>query len=230
MNTRFLIKMAVAAMTALTFGASAQSTEPLKIGSVLSVTGPAALLGDPELKTLRLNVARINTDRMAAEKVFVDMKKRGITKVALLSETSGFGQSGRKETQAVASKYGIEIIADETYGPKDTDMTTQLTKIKNTPGVQAIFIFGLGQGPAIVSKNYAQLGIKLPQYQSHGVASNEYIKLAGSSAEGVRLPSAALLVANLLPTNDAQKTIVVGYDKAYKDRYKEDPSTFGGYA
>jgi len=315
MNKRFLIKMAVAAMTALTFGASAQSTEPIKIGSVLSVTGPAAFLGDPELKTLRLYVERINaqggvlgrkleliqyddggdankannltkrllesdkvdliiggtttgatmamaplvdkasvpfislaggvvviepvkkwvfktphTDRMAAEKVFADMKKRGITKVALLSETSGFGQSGRKETQAVASKYGIEIIADETYGPKDTDMTTQLTKIKNTPGVQAIFIFGLGQGPAIVSKNIAQLGIKLPQYQSHGVASNEYIKLAGASAEGVRLPSAALLVANLLPTNDAQKTMVVAYDKAYKDRFKEDPSTFGGYA
>jgi len=60
MNKRFLIKMAVAAMTALTFGASAQSTEPIKIGSVLSVTGPAAFLGDPELKTLRLYVERIN--------------------------------------------------------------------------------------------------------------------------------------------------------------------------
>jgi len=314
-NKRTFITLVVAAVTAVSFGASAQTNEPIKIGSVLSVTGPAAFLGDPELKTLQLYVERINaqggvlgrkleliqyddggdankannftkrllesdkvdliiggtttgstmamaplvdkagvpfislaggvviiepvkkwvfktphTDRMAAEKVFADMKKRGITKVALLSETSGFGQSGRKETQAVASKYGIEIIADETYGPKDTDVTAQLTKIKNTPGVQAVFIFGLGQGPAIVSKNYAQLGIKLPQYQSHGVASDEYLKLAGGSAEGVRLPSPALLVANVLQANDAQKTIVVGYDKAYKDRYKEDPSTFGGYA
>jgi len=314
-NKRTFITLVVAAVTAVSFGASAQTSEPIKIGSVLSVTGPAAFLGDPELKTLQLYVERINaqggvlgrkleliqyddggdankannftkrllesdkvdliiggtttgstmamaplvdkagvpfislaggvviiepvkkwvfktphTDRMAAEKVFADMKKRGITKVALLSETSGFGQSGRKETQAVASKYGIEIIADETYGPKDTDVTAQLTKIKNTPGVQAVFIFGLGQGPAIVSKNYAQLGIKLPQYQSHGVASDEYLKLAGGSAEGVRLPSPALLVANVLQANDAQKTIVVGYDKAYKDRYKEDPSTFGGYA
>jgi branched-chain amino acid transport system substrate-binding protein len=171
-----------------------------------------------------------HTDRMAAEKVFTDMKKRGFTKVALLSETSGFGQSGRKETQAVAPKYGIEIISDETYGPKDTDVTPQLTKIKNAPGVQAVFVFGLGQGPAIVSKNYTQLGIRLPQYQSHGVASNEYIKLAGASAEGVRLPSPALLMANMLPANDPQTTIVMGYDKAYKDRYTEDPSTFGGYA
>jgi branched-chain amino acid transport system substrate-binding protein len=63
-----------------------------------------------------------HTDRMAAEKVFEDMKKRGLTKVALLSETSGFGASGKKETEAVACKYGITLVANETYGPKDTDI------------------------------------------------------------------------------------------------------------
>jgi branched-chain amino acid transport system substrate-binding protein len=315
MNKRFLIRLAVVALAAVTVGASAQTSGPIKIGSVLSVTGPAAFLGDPELKTLQLYIERINaqggvigrklelinyddgtdankannfakrlidadkvdliiggtttgstmamaplvdkagipfislaggvvvidpvkkwvfktphTDRMAAEKVFADMKKRGITKVALLSETSGFGQSGRKESQAVAAKYGIELVSDETYGPKDADITAQLTKIKNVPGVQAVFVFGLGQGPAVASKNFAQLGIKLPQYQSHGVASDEYIKLAGASAEGVRLPSPALLMAKSLPAGDSQKSVVVDYDKVYKDRYKEDPSTFGGYA
>lgn len=296
--------------------ASASAADPIKIGSVLSVSGPAAFLGDPELKTLQLYIEKINaeggvlgrklelvhyddgsdaakansftkrliesdkvdvliggtttgatmamaplvekaslpfislagavvvidpvkkwvfktphTDRMAAEKVFEDMKKRGITKVGLLSETSGFGASGRKETQAVAAKYGITLVADETYGPKDTDITAQLTRIKSTPGVQAVFVFGLGQGPAVVTKNYGQLGMTaVPMYQSHGVASDEYLKLSGKAAEGVRLPTPALLIANALPAGDAQKTIVTGYDKAYKDKYKVDPSTFGGYA
>jgi branched-chain amino acid transport system substrate-binding protein len=121
-----------------------------------------------------------HTDRMAAEKVFEDMKKRGLTKVALFAETSGFGQSGKKETEGVAAKYGITLVANETYGPKDTDMSPQLTKIKNTAGVQAVFIFGLGQGPAIATKNYKQLGITLPLYHAHGVGSEEFIKLAGS--------------------------------------------------
>ncbi len=301
---------------ALVLGAlGAQAAEPIKIGSVLSVTGPAAFLGDPELKTLQLYVEEINkkggvlgrplqlvhyddgsdankangfakrlldddkvdilvggtttgstmsmvplaeksatpfvslagavvivepvkkfvfktphTDRMAAEKVFEDMKKRGLTKVALLSETSGFGQSGKKETEAVAGKYGITLVANETYGPKDTDMSPQLTKIKNTPGVQAVFVFGLGQGPAIVTKNYKQLGIALPLYQSHGVASDEYLKLAGPAAEGVRLPSPAQLIPEKLPANDPQKPVVAAYEKAYKTAYKTDVSTFGGYA
>ena len=291
------------------------AADPIKVGSVLSVTGPAAFLGDPELKTLQLYVEELNkkggvlgrqlqlvnyddgsdankangfakrlidddkvdilvggtttgatmsmvplvekagipfislagavvivepvkkwvfktphTDRMAAEKVFEDMKKRSITKVALLSETSGFGQSGKKETEGVASKYGITLVANETYGPKDTDISPQLTKIKNTAGVQAVFVFGLGQGPAIVTKNYKQLGITLPLYQSHGVASDEFLKLAGPAAEGVRLPSPAQLIPGKLAANDPQKPVVAAYELAYKTRYKQDVSTFGGYA
>jgi branched-chain amino acid transport system substrate-binding protein len=171
-----------------------------------------------------------HTDRMAAEKVFEDMKKRGISKVGLLSENSAFGQSGKKETLAVAPRYGMTIVADETYGPKDADVTTQLTKIKNAPGVQAIFVFGFGQGPSVVTRNFGQLGIKLPLYQSHGVGSEQYIQLSGKAAEGVRLPAAALLVAKVLPESDPQKAVVTSYANAYKDHYKADVSTFGGHA
>src|SRR5258706_959978 len=44
----------------ISLAASGQSSGPIKIGSVLSVTGPASFLGDPELKTLQLYVERIN--------------------------------------------------------------------------------------------------------------------------------------------------------------------------
>ena len=311
---RTVLTLALAAsMACASWGALA--AEPIRIGSVLSVTGPAAFLGDPELKTLQLYVEEINkkggvlgrplelvhyddgsdaakansfgkrlieddkvdiliggtttgstmsivplvdkagipfislagavvviepvkkwvfktphTDRMAAEKVFEDMKKRGISKIALLSETSGFGASGKKETEGAAARFGITLVANETFGPKDTDVGPQLTKIKNTPEVQAVFVFGLGQGPAIVTNNYQQLGITLPHYQSHGVASDEYLKIAGSAAEGVRLPSPAQLIPEKLAANDPQKAVVTAYEKAYKERYKQDVSTFGGYA
>ncbi|MBK7765694.1 MAG: ABC transporter substrate-binding protein [Sulfuritalea sp.] len=310
-----LFKIVTAAAIAVGASLPAHAADPIKIGSVLSVTGPAAFLGDPELKTLQLYVEKLNkdggvlgrqlqlvhyddgsdaskangfakrlidddkvdvivggtttgstmsmvplvekaelpfislagavvivepvkkwvfktphTDRMAAEKVFDDMKKRKLTKVALLSETSGFGASGKKETEAMAAKMGITLVANETYGPKDTDMTPQLTKIKNTTGVQAVFVFGLGQGPALVNKGYKQLGITLPLYHAHGVASEEFIKLSGPAGEGVRLPAAALLVADKLPASDPQKAVATAYRKAYSERYKEDVSTFGGHA
>ena len=70
----------------------------------------------------------------------------------------------------------------------------------------------------------------MPHYQSHGVASDEYLKIAGSAAEGVRLPSPAQLIPEKLAANDPQKAVVTAYEKAYKERYKQDVSTFGGYA
>ena len=171
-----------------------------------------------------------HTDRMACEKIFTDMNERKLSKLALITGAGGFDKSLRSQCIAVAPKYGIEIVADESYGAADTDMTAQLTKIKGTAGVQAVMNCGFGQGPAIVTKNYRQLGLTQPFYQSHGVASKDYIKLSGGAAEGVRLPAAALLVADVLPANDPQKPVVTAYDRDYTARYKSDVSTFGGHA
>jgi len=171
-----------------------------------------------------------HTDRMACEKIFIDMQSRKFSKVALISGPGGFDKSMRGQCLGVAKKYGIEVVADETYGGGDTDMTAQLTKIKNTAGVQAVLNAGFGQGPAIVTKNYRQIGVPMPLYQSHGVASKEFIKLAGAAAEGVRLPAAALLIADSLPQSDPQRSVVVSYKNEYESRFKSEVSTFGGHA
>jgi branched-chain amino acid transport system substrate-binding protein len=303
------------AVAGLVLACAAPAQEPIRIGAFLSVTGPAAFLGDPEQKTLELYVGKLNaaggvlgrqlqliaydsagdaekartfakrlieqdkvdlivggsttgetmavvplieqagipfislagavvivepvkkwvfktphSDRQACERIFVDMKARGTTKIALISGAGGFDKSMRTQCMQVAKNHGIEIVADESYGAGDTDMTAQLSKIKNTLGVQAVLNCGFGQGPAIVTKNYRQLTIGAPLYQSHGVASKGYIQLAGGAADGVRLPAAALLVAESLPDSDPQKKVVLGYKRDYESRYKSDVSTFGGHA
>lgn len=171
-----------------------------------------------------------HTDRMACEKIFTDMAARGARRIALISGSGGFDKSMRAQCLAAAKGRGVEIVADETYGPGDKDMTVQLTKIKNAAGVQAVLNAGFGEGPAIVTRNYRQLGIAAPLYQSHGVASKQYVKLSGDAAEGVRLPAAALLIAETLPEADPQKRIVLAYKKEYESRFKSEVSTFGGHA
>lgn len=169
-----------------------------------------------------------HTDKMAAAKIFEDMKKRGLTKIALISGSGGFDKSGRAQSQKLAPDYGISIVADESYGNKDTDMTAQLTKIRSSDA-QAILNFGFGKAPAIVTKNIKQLGIKLPVYQSHGVASKKYIELSGDAANGVRLPAAAIVVAGQLADNDPQKEVASKYAKAYEAKHGQ-VSTFGAHA
>lgn len=171
-----------------------------------------------------------HTDRMACEKIFEDMKKRGLTKIGMISGTDGFGKSMRDECVKVNARFGIEILAEESYGPRDTDMTPQLTNLKAKAGIQAVVNPGFGQGPAIVTRNFRQLGMTMPLYQSHGVASKQFIELAGEAANGVRLPAAALLVADKLPASDPQKPVAQAYAKKFQDATRQPVSTFGGHA
>ncbi len=316
MSKKILRRAGFLAVTlAASMFAGAHAAEPIKIGSFLSVTGPASFLGDSELKTLEMYVEHINeaggvigrplklvhyddagdasaarnfasrlirsdrvdlivggsttgttmaavpmieqvripfislagavvitdpvkpwvfktpqSDRAAAQRVLQDIKDRGLTKVALISGTDGFGRSGREQTLAIAGDMGVEIVADVTYSPTDTDMTAQLTRIRNTAGVEAVFNFGFGQSPAIVTRNYSQLGIKLPFYQSHGVASDSFLELLGDAGEGLRLPASPLLVPDSLPDSDPQKAVVQSYKTLYEKRWNMQVSTFGGYA
>ena len=169
-------------------------------------------------------------DHLAAEKIFNYMTSKKQKTVALLTVSDAFGSSGREQLKTLAKQKGLTVVADEVYGPKDTDMTPQLTKIKGTKP-DAIICWGTNPGPAVVTRNVKQLGIKIPLYQSHGVASKKYIALAGAeNAEGVLLPAGKLAVYDKLKHSDPQQNVLKEYDKAYRKAYKMEASTFGGYA
>lgn len=288
--------------------------EPVKIGVLLSTTGPVGFIGDPEQKAVELYVKKVNeaggvlgrkielvsyddaseparsssltkrliesdrvdliiggtitpaamamiplvergevpyisvggglpivepvkkwvfktphTDRQVALRILQDMKLKGYTKLGLLSETGGFGQSGRKEVMENAEKYGITVVADEKYAPKDTDVTPQLTSIKNAPGVDVALIFcSAGTSPAMAVKNYARLDIKLPLFLPHAVVNQEFLNLTGSASEGARLPTSIFVIPDGVPANDPQKPVIDAFYKDYKEMYKETPSPFAG--
>ena len=170
------------------------------------------------------------TDTMAVEAVYTHMKKHGISKIAIMSVTSGFGASGRGELLRIAPKYGMTIVADEKYGPKDTDMTAQLTKIKGL-APQAIVNWSIGPTQVIPVRNWKELGMTgIPFYQSHGFGSRKNIELAAGAAEGVLCPLGACAVADILPMDHPQKKVTMEYNKMYTTKYNETLSTFGGHA
>ncbi len=171
-----------------------------------------------------------HTDRLAVQKIFDDMKARGLTQVALLSGSGGFDKSCRKNAQELAPEMGMTIVADESHGKGDTDMTPQLTKIKNTDGVQAFLYCGFGAPTSIVAKNVSQIGLTVPHYQTQGSASMKFIQGADGAAEGARLPVAALLVVDQLPDDHPQKQVATAYRDAYEKKYGESVSAFGGHA
>ena len=169
-------------------------------------------------------------DHVAGEKLLDYLAARKQKTIALLTVSDAYGQSGREQLKVLAAKKGFTVVADEVYGPKDTDMTAQLTKIKGTRA-EAIVCWGTNPGPAVVTRNVKQLGIRIPLYQSHGVASKKFIELAGAdAAEGVILPAGKLTIYDKLKKSDPQYKILSDYDMAFKKQYGTEASTFGGYA
>ena len=169
------------------------------------------------------------TDVMAVAKIYEYLKGQGTQKIAVLSVSNAFGDSGRQQLLKQASDNGYEIVADEKFGPKDTDMTPQLTKIRSLQP-EAIICWGTNPGPAVIAKNMRQLGIEIPLFQSHGVASRKFIQLAGEAANGVILPTGKILVAGSLSDDDPQKSTLLQYISDYEAKYKMAVSGFGGYS
>jgi branched-chain amino acid transport system substrate-binding protein len=169
------------------------------------------------------------TDVLAVERIYEYLKSQGITKIAIMTVSNGYGDSGKEQLKAQAPGAGIEIVAEESFGEKDEDMTAQLTKIKGS-GAGAIVCWGTNPGPAIVAKNIKQLGITIPLIQSHGVASPKYLEYAGDAANGNVLPTGKILVLDQLPESDVQRPVLLEYKTKYEDAFKMPVSGFGGYA
>jgi branched-chain amino acid transport system substrate-binding protein len=312
--SKSIFRIVLVSFFCLLLGSIAFAAEPVKIGALFSVSGPASFLGEPERNTAEMMVAQINkaggikgrklelvvydtqgdatkavqgvnklikddkvvaiigpsttgdsmavipvvekaeipmiscaagikitdpvkkwvfktaqNDVLAVTKIYRYLQKQKIAKVAILTVSDGFGSSGREQLKLQSKEFGMQIISDETYGPKDDDMTVQLTKIRDSEA-QAIICWGTNPGPAKVARNVKQLGIKIPLYMSHGVSSKKFIELAGEGAEGIILPSGKVIVADQLPKSDPQKKALINYVNEYKKSYKVEGDHFGGHA
>jgi branched-chain amino acid transport system substrate-binding protein len=169
------------------------------------------------------------SDYHAVEKVYDFLKSKGKNKVGILTIQNGFGDSGRHALMTIAERMGIEIVADEKFRDSDKDMTSQLTKIsKKNP--DAIICWAAGSTPAIVAKNFKQLGLKSMLVMSHGVASKKFISLAADASENIYLPAGRLLIADKLADDNKFKKLLINYKKEYEAKYKTAVSPFGGHA
>ncbi len=207
--------------------------EEAGIPTFMTVGGDPVIMGGEKLGSFNYVFKSPQRSSTAVKKLFAYLKEKKLTKVALLTASDPFGKDGAKWLEELAPKYGLTFVAKESFGPKDIDMTAQLTKIKNAKP-QAIVVWTIGPAGAIVAKNKAQLGINLPLFQCHGQPGPEYIQLAGKAAEGDAMPATKLMAAAQLPDNDPQKPVIKEFIHLYQDVYHFDKqfpiNTHSGYA
>lgn len=168
-----------------------------------------------------------NTDIQSIALALQFLKSRKIDRIAMLSDSTGYGVSGKNELERQAGKgKGIDVVAWETFSPNDTDMTAQLARIKAS-GAKALIVWNATPASVIIVKNARQIGLDAIQVHSTAFQSARMIELAGEAIEGVYITAYKLAVADQIPDSDPQKRVIVSYRESFQKRYGKVPSPFG---
>ena len=171
----------------------------------------------------------VPSDRHAVQRLYKYLAANDMTRIAVITASSGYGAEGLHQLESQTEEAGMEIVTAEEFGDTDSDMTPQLTRIKGTDA-QAIICWGIGKAPSLIAKNMAQMGMELPLLQSSGVANDRFIEVAGAASDGVIMPAAKLIVASQIPDSDRQKETLLRFAADYEATYNRRPDHYGGHA
>ncbi|MCW3473548.1 ABC transporter substrate-binding protein [Limobrevibacterium gyesilva] len=162
-----------------------------------------------------------------ADVVPVTFKKaqaRGVKTVALMyANDDAFSKSGFDVMKAAAEKLGLNILAIESFGTKDTDFAAQLTKIKGLKP-DAVAISALVEPVSGVLLQARQLGFGKETLFIGGNGSNspKLGAIAGAAADGLIVGSPWFIGK---PDALNQKFVA-----AFKAKYGKDPDQFAAQA
>lgn len=136
--------------------------------------------------------------------------RRKFKKVAILADSTNYGQLGREDLEKALEKKGIKAVTVEKYNLKDVDMTSQLLKAKQA-GAEVVLTYGIGPELAQIANGMEKLGWKVPLIGSWTLSMGNFIDNAGKNGDGTRMPQTFIQD----PNTAKRKAFIDAYVKAY---------------
>ena len=136
--------------------------------------------------------------------------RRGFKKVAILADSTNYGQLGRADLEKALELKGIKPVAVEKFNIKDVDMTAQLLKAKEA-GAEVVLTYGIGPELAQIANGMTKLGWKVPMIGSWTLSMANYIDNAGPGGEGARMPQTFIQE----PTTPKRQSFIISYLKTF---------------
>jgi len=165
-------------------------------------------------------------DDLIATALIRHMKKHGVRTLGFIGFNDPYGENWFKVLGPMAEKEGIRIVASERYARTDQSVTGQSLKLIAAKP-DAMFIAAVG-GPAVLPQaTLRDQGWKGPIYQTHAVATDDFIKLGRDKVEGTILAAGPMLVIDDIPDANPTKKVARAYIDAYEKRFGAKPATFG---
>jgi branched-chain amino acid transport system substrate-binding protein len=149
------------------------------------------------------------------------VNKLGAKRIAIIDDRTAYGQGLADEFEKAAKAAGGAIVRREFTNDKAVDFKAVLTNLKRqSPDV--VFYGGAEAQSAPLAKQLRELGMKSVLVSGEMSKTENFIKLAGSAAEGA-LCSLAGLPLDQMPGGG-------GYKQRYEKRFSSPVQTYSPYA
>ncbi len=139
--------------------------------------------------------------------------RRNFKKVAILADSTNYGQLGRADLEKALELKGIKAVAVEKFNIKDVDMTPQLLKAK-AAGAEAVLTYAIGPELAQIANGMTKLGWKVPMVGSWTLSMANFIDNAGPGGEGARMPQTFIQE----PTTPKRQSFIIAYLKTFNPK------------
>ena len=139
--------------------------------------------------------------------------RRNYKKVAILADSTNYGQLGRADLEKALELKGIKAVAIEKFNIKDVDMTPQLLKAKEA-GAEAVLTYAIGPELAQIANGMTKLGWKVPMIGSWTLSMANFIDNAGPGGEGARMPQTFIQE----PTTPKRQSFIINYLKTFNPK------------
>lgn len=153
-------------------------------------------------------------------------REMGISKYATLIENSGYGQGGKVYLPQRSPNYNLTIVEEQYFDPGATDLTPQLTNIKNSEA-EAIFIWGSSPTAAMAVKQARELGISLPIMATPPQVMPDMVASFGEYYEmdpPLLATTTKMDIWQQLPDSDRYKALCRDFTQLFTERYDHRPS------
>jgi len=192
---------------------------------LMATVGTSAVVEPLDAKKRWVFKTTQNDDLIAAA-LIKHMAKAGVRTIGFIGFNDAYGENWYRVFGGLAEKAGISIVANERYARTDQSVTGQALKLIAAKP-DAVLIAAVG-GPAVLPQAtlYDQ-GYKGRIYQTHAVATEDFIKLGKEKVEGTILAAGSMLVIDDVAANDPIKQVASGYMSAYEKQFGTRPATFG---
>jgi branched-chain amino acid transport system substrate-binding protein len=170
----------------------------------------------------------VPNDALMASAILTYIAKSGVKTLGFIGVSDGYGEGYFKEVSSLAPSLGISVTSHEVYARSDTSVMGQALRVIST-NPDAVFIASAGTPAVLPQQALRERGYAGKIFQTHGVATEEFIKLGGSSVEGAVFTGEAFTVADDLAADDPFRRVTAEFVAAYEAANGQKPNIFAAH-